>query len=562
MKRKQLLESLSAPIFLLALFWVVRYWHSIHFGLYEDDLTILPSAMQMSFGEMVRFVFSYIVNFYGQARPLHHSFIYLFSWLGWHMGGLWGPYWIGYILTSINVCLFYFLLKRAYTPGFAFVGGLAYILYSADTTQAYLTMSLGFQPSMTFLLCAFHAYYSNKRVLAYVLAFLIFFSYETPALVFLAAPLLKKDWNKRLLKEFLVHAAILGLMVALVYVLRVRIVGTVGVLNMTPGQMVIPVLKHILQGPLVSLGTYLYRPLQTLKSLNPETALAVILAFALFTWLLSRLTLTARARIKDLWQAIKDPVARKSLPEELKSPGRMIVTGLVMLLMAYPLTFTVRAYAISGRDTRVHAAGVAGAAILLASVFLLFLSLANGRRLWRWTVNGVMALALALMVGYGFVIQRDYVLAWQYQRGFWTELLPLIQDAKSDTYILVTSDGLKDTSQIDANTWALSNVLGQLYEFPSASAPRVFRLRAGWQDHLDASASIYLSGVTSYVAPDFYEKANFPNIILIDTSSGKMVRRTAPLTVDGQSYSIMQLGDPLLSSYPRSLLYRLMIVQP
>jgi hypothetical protein len=562
MKREGLLKALAVPVFLLALLWVIRYWHSAHFGLYEDDLTIIPGAIQMSFSEMIRFVFAYIVSFSGQARPLHHSFVYLFSWLGWHIGGLWGPYWIGYLLTAINICLFYFLLKRAYNPTIALVGGLAYVLYSADTTQAYLTMSLGFQPSMTFLLCACHAYCSNKRIPAYLLAFLIFFSYETPALVFLAAPLLKKDWNTRLLKEFLVHGAIMAGMIVLVYFLRVRVVGTVGVLNLTPGQMIVPVLDHILQGPIVSLGTYLYRPIQMLASFNLETAAVVALAFAAFLWIFSRLPTTLNLKIHDLWQAAGHPGQGSAETDELKQLGRLAGTGLVMLAMAYPLTFTVRAYALSGRDTRVHTAGVMGAAILVASVFFLLIALANGHRVWHWIGNGIMALALALLVGYGFIIQRDYVMAWQYQRQFWTELLPLVQDAQSTTYILVTSEGLKDTAQIDANTWALSNVLGQLYEFPSPGVPRVFRLRAGWQDHLEKSAAIYLSGVTSYVAPDFFEKADFPNIILIDTSSGKMVRRTAPLTVEGQSFSIMQPGASGLSSYPRSLLYRLMIVQP
>ena len=40
-----------------------------------------------------------------------------------------------------------------------------------------------------------------------------------------------------------------------------------------------------------------------------------------------------------------------------------------MLILAYPLTFTVRAYAISGRDTRVHLGAVLGAALLWASIW-------------------------------------------------------------------------------------------------------------------------------------------------------------------------------------------------
>ena len=66
------------------------------------------------------------------------------------------------------------------------------------------------------------------------------------------------------------------------------------------------------------------------------------------------------------------------------------------------------------------------------------------------------------MTGYGFIIQRDYVNAWQYQRAFWTELLPLIQDAGDYNVILVDPQALKDTRQIGANYWNLPRVLYQL----------------------------------------------------------------------------------------------------
>jgi hypothetical protein len=548
-------------LFLAALFWVVRYWHSPHFGLYEDDLTIIPDAFTRSFSSLIGYIFFYISHLHGHARPLSDSAIYFFSWIGWHLAGLWGSYLIGYLVTAINIGLFYGLIRRTTNRSFALLAGLGYILYSADTTQAFLTHSLGLQPSITLILLACHSYLSNRRILAYLLAFIVLFSYETPFLVFLAVPLLKKNWDKRLVRELCFHGLILGAMLGSIYLLRIAI-GEGRVEGLGLGQAITVALTHMLAGPVISLGTYIYRPIQTLLVFDPQIAIAVALAFTAFLWMFSRLPGAGKVKANDLWQVARHHNLYASLPEEVRLSGRMAVTGGVMLIMAYPLTFTVRAYALSGRDTRVHAAGVIGAALLVASAFFLLLALTNGHRLLRWVANGVMALALSMMVGFGFVIQRDYVLAWQYQREFWTELLPLVQDAKNTTYILVTPDGLKDTAQIAANTWALPNVLGQLYEFPTAGAPRVFRLRDGWQDHLDQSAAIFLSGVTSEVAPDFYEKANFPNIVLIDTSSGKMVRRTAPLVVGSQPYALMQPGEPVLSNYPRGLLYRLMIVQP
>jgi hypothetical protein len=548
-------------IFLIALFWIVRYWHSLHFGLYEDDLTIIPDAFVRSFSSLISYISFYITHLHGHARPLSNSFIYLFSWVGWHIAGLWGPYLIGYLITITNIGLFHRLMCRTTNRPFALIAGLGYVLYSADTTQSFLTHSLGVQPSITLILLACHSYLSGRRIPAYLLAFLVLFSYETPFLVFLAVPLFKKEWNRYLLKEFLLHGLILGVMLGSIYLLRIS-VGEGRVEGLGLPQAVAIAAAHMLEGPAISLGTYAYRPIQTIRAFNFETALAVVPAFFIFLWITSRLPATAKVIVRDLWRAIRDPSMRSSLPEELTLLGRTAVAGLVMLVMAYPLTFTVRAYALSGRDTRVHTAGVVGAAILLASAIFLLIQIVSSRRIWRWFTNGIIALALSLLAGYGFVIQHDYVLAWQYQREFWTELLPLIQDANSTTYVLVTSDTLKDTQQIDANKWSLPNVLGQLYEFPSLQTPRVFRLRPGWQDHLEKSAAIFISGVTSYVAPDFYEKADFPNIILIDTSPGKMVRRTGPLEVDGQPYSIKQPSDPVLTALKHGLLYNLMVIEP
>jgi hypothetical protein len=82
-------------LFLALLFWIARYWHSAHFGLYEDDLTIIPDAFARSISSLSQYIFIYISHLYGHARPLSDSFIYLFSWVGWHLGGLFSVYMIG-----------------------------------------------------------------------------------------------------------------------------------------------------------------------------------------------------------------------------------------------------------------------------------------------------------------------------------------------------------------------------------------------------------------------------------------------------------------------------------
>jgi len=553
----------AVDILLLAVvFWTVRYWHSRQFGLYEDDLTIIPDAFQRSFSSLIGYIFIYVTHFYGHARPLSDSFIYFFSWIGWQIDGLWGPYLLGFLITAINIGLFYWLMRRTTSQPFALIAGLGYILYSADTTQAFLTHSLGVQPSVLLILLAMHAYLSNKRILAYLLAFVVLFSYELPFLLFAAAPLLKKKWDKALLKEILWHTVMLVVMLAAIYLFRSAI-GEGRVSGLGLKDLVTTPFVHSIEGPLVSLGALAYRPLQTIQGFDLEVGIAILLTFGLFLWIISRLEVTTQVKLKDLWHAAQEQAARRALPEEVKALGRLFLAGAAMLVLAYPLTFTVRANAISGRDTRVHLAGVAGTAVLVATIAFFFIYLSNGSR-WRVAINVLIALELAFLAGYGFIIQRDYALAWQYQRQFWTELLPLIPDAGEGTVVLIDPAALHDTRQIGANYWNLPSVLEQLFVFPETMSPVpvVHRLEPGWQNTpLVEAGLIDVNAATVFSVPNLYGRVKPQDVILIQAEDGRLVRQET-LTLKGQAYAIKPITSAVLPTLPHAFLYHLMIGQP
>jgi hypothetical protein len=83
-KKKWLVVAFDLLI-LAVVFWVARYWYSRSFGLYEDDLTIIPDAFGKSFESLFRFLFAYVTQLRGHARPFSDGFI-IFS-PGW-VGGL------------------------------------------------------------------------------------------------------------------------------------------------------------------------------------------------------------------------------------------------------------------------------------------------------------------------------------------------------------------------------------------------------------------------------------------------------------------------------------------
>jgi hypothetical protein len=273
--------------------------------------------------------------------------------------------------------------------------------------------------------------------------------------------------------------------------------------------------------------------------------------------------LVSSIRTKGL-PSIRNLLTKKSLPyeipDDLQKLFKLLIIGVALLILAYPLTFTIRAYAISGRDTRVHIAAVIGAAMIWACIGWLFLALAESfgrRRIGVTLFSGL----FAFLVGYGFVIQKDYIDAWKYQQEFWTELTQIASDAGEGTVILVEPVGLKDVRQIGANTWNLPRVLDQIFVFPSdwENPPRVYRLVPDWQERIvDPQGQFQVNAATVLSPAPYYCVIPSTDVIFIETSSGHLQRREEPLVLSGTSYDLYQASSPS-RTYEENILYKFLI---
>ncbi len=556
---------------LVVTFWVIRYWHSSDFGLYEDDFSHLPAAASMSTGEAVAFAVDpqRILSLQGQGHPLHYAFIYLLTNLGWRAAGLYGPYLVGFLIESLNICLLFWLITRIHGRTLAVLVSLVYVLYSADTTQAYLTYALGLQPSITFFLLAGHAYFSRRPWLAYPLAVLMLFTYETTYAPFFALPLLAPEPRRPRLKEITSHVSILAVILAGASLWRIA-VGDDRLTGLGVNDALVTPLLHMLQGPPVSLGTYLYRPIQSLQAMNNEVAMVALLAAAAISIAATRIHLGAPqslgavlAQIRaDGGTASKVRMAIRTIPPELGRLLRIVVAGYVMLVLAYPLTFTVRAYAISGRDTRVHAAGAIGAAVVVGTLILIILWIGEAAHR-RALVITPLAVWLGLLAGYGMVIQSDYIHAWEYQKAFWSELVPLLPDVTDGTVVLIESVGLRDTRQIAANYWSLPVVLEQLYQFPAGwdNPPRVYRMKEDWATKaLDDPGMVHVDEYATHAPADTYRTADPANVILIKTAGGTLTRVAEVVSPSGPTINLRPLPRQWAEPpYGRGFLWRYLL---
>jgi hypothetical protein len=528
-------EILTAAALLGLVLAVARFSHCARMGFYEDDYSLVTQAMASSWPEVRDFVWSLLSSFGGQGRPLQHGLLFVLSWVSGRLGGLPMAYALGWVILWLNSVLAYLLFRRLAALAFAVPAVLAFALFGADTTQAFIYHSLGLQQSLTFLLLACLLYLSRARPLSYLLILGSLLSYETAYPVFLAAPLLGRATGRRLLRELIYH----GLLMAVLFagVLGVRMLAGESRLASLgfPAIVTVP-LQHTLQGPVVSLGTFAYRPLQAILALDVEMA-AVLVGFSLgFVLVLRRVPLPPALATADVWASIRGRSLRL-LPVEAQGILRLGLSGVAMLALAYPLTFTIRAYAISGRDTRVHFAAVLGAALLYGCAVWLAAALTRGRRV-QGLLHALVALHLAFMAGFALVVQRSYVRSWQLQRGFWNEVIRLCPDLTDGTVILVQPDGLEDTRFIDANTWSLPRILDQILTFPAdfERPPRVYRLLPDWREYLLGAAGEVRLNATTVTAPrSSYTSAAVQDVILLHPTTGGLERVQGAVEVQGGS---------------------------
>ncbi len=554
-----------APVvFLLLLLGVSRFALVRRFGLYEDDLTIIPGAVGVPLSELLGFIANFTVRLQGHGRPLSDSFIRLLSWIGWRAGGLDGMYLVGYAVLGLNAVLVFHLGRRLHSRSVGFLAGLFYCLYSADTTQTFLTHSLGLQPALTFVLLAFHAYLSRWKAPAYALSVLSLFTYESAYPVFLAAPLLVSDHRTPILRRSAWHILLMAALLAGAVWLRSS-GGDNRIADLRPEDLLLVPLRHITIGPVVSLGSYPLRGVQTILSPAAEWALPALLVLPLLIWAIDRWTTTPgseRNRVPEIVAVQGPPGADPARPHvERLSLTQLVVAGLVMTGAAYLFTFGLRSFAISGRATRVHFAAALGVCLVWAG--LCEAALRRPRRVRSIRIPVVLLGSLAaLLVDYGFLIQDDYADAWHNQRVFWTDLAQEVPDVGDGTVILVDPVGLADTEQIDSNTWNLPRVLEQLFEFPDSwsEAPRVYRLLPRWRERIaTGSCTLRLDNRTVTAPPSEYGEVSSRDVILLETEGGRLARAAEDLTLGDCDLKLRSRADPILGRLPTTLLHRLLI---
>lgn len=550
---------------LAAALWLAHFATYKTFGLYEDDLFRIPRVM----GESGSTVWRLLIQGGGQGRPFHDGFIYLISAVVTSLGNLHDLYLAGYAILVLNAVLYYRLLCRISSlPIFILTGSLAFCLFPADTTPLFLTHAFGIQTSLTFLLLAIHCYLSGRRLASYSLIIFTLLIYESMFPLFAVAPLLPQaqQSSPQLKSSLIRHWIVMALLLISIVMIRKVMIGGVGVIGNLDGFTAarLSVVQMVL-GPLVSMAMVAYRTIQTLL----EFPGALLKPPPLYPWawvVVVYFLIASSIQASDFNGGdSKDSQYSSARSNHLPALSRLALLGFTLVVLAYPLTFTAPATAISGRESRVHAAASVGGSMLVASVCTM-LSMQARSRARRQLTSLCITTFFTSLVGFGLIVQQDYSVAWIYQQAFWTDLTRICPDIRDGTIILIDSSAkLRNPQQIQAHSWSMPVVLASIYELPSdwLQPPRVYVLSSKWREEVNVDGGFLdLSGTTNllpFLKPAPRQRVASSEIIFLEAGEHGLERKNQPMEIDHHSVVFKQPQVGPQPELPRGPLYPYLI---
>jgi hypothetical protein len=416
------------------------------YGFYEDDYWGIVPSFKTPVPQMWDSLISAFEN-WPTGRPLNHILPKWFSWLGYHLAGVQGIYFLGFLVHSTNAFLLYLLLRKWLGHWAAVLAGCFFVVLPEDTTRIFLLHSAHVHTSLTFLLIALLVHRTRFRFVSYPIAGLSLLSYETAFLPFVVFPLFFVDRPKRILR-WLIHLAGCGAVLLIVFGIRLSL-----------GD---PRASSVVSGP----GEMLWRMISSLW-IGPETCLRILAKAALeaphaqppFAFLFAALVallLLVLPRLINETPAAEAPDRSKFIA--------VFLAGLAAWIFAYALTLTnYPPTQEAGRLTSTHVAAVFGLACVAGAIAAYLRSF--GIPSVKGAVTVLMSIAVAWLTLYSFRIQSGFAYAWTQERRFWQQVVQLCPDIAPQTRILLVGTEGPQSPFIMTNSWADPLVLGDAFSW-------------------------------------------------------------------------------------------------
>ena len=473
------------------------------YGFYEDDYWGIVPWFTTPPAELWAVTISHLET-WPTGRPLNHILPKWFSWLGYHLAGIQGIYFLGFLVHSLNAFLFYLLLRRWLGHWSAVLAGFLLVLMPADTSRVIVLYSAHVHSSLTFLLVALLVNRTRYWVASYPIAALSLLSYETAFLPFIVFPLFFADRGRRVFR-WLVHLAGCGAVLTLVFGIRLKLGDARA--------------NSVISGP----GEILWRSVSSMW-IGPETSLKTLVKaiiegphaatpFAFLFAGLAALLLIALPRLIPETPGPPDEVSKRS------QSLTVFLAGVASWIFAYALTLTnYPPTQEAGRLTSTHIAAVFGLACAMAGATSYLRSLSRPIKI---AATIVVTVLVGLLTLYSFRVQAGYASAWEQQRQFWRQVVNLCPDIGPDTRIILVGTEPKQNEFILGNSWA--DVLVLENSFTTGGTPLLF-----YYDNFAKLADIRFENGQVTWKPIFWsdkrEVLNLNDVIILRANGDRMAR--------------------------------------
>lgn len=526
------------------------------FGLYSDDYTFISRPFAWDLEQLLGHIAG-AIRTWPIGRPIGFILPQVAAYAAAHAGGLPSVYLIGFGILTLNSFLVYLVARQVAPEFLALIAALAYALFPADTTRPFAMHATGLQTSMTFMLVAALLYLAEKRPLAYVIAAASLLTYESGFMPFLAVPLLKPHWERGFSRVWLKHVAVcLALLAAAFLYRRLTNDERTGALSAEPFEMALRAVGGMVMGPIAALSTFPSRFLTPWLNLDQTLALVMLGAFVVLGWRL----LKSQPASPAVRNASRFDFNFDSLWKWLRATHpHILVASLVMLALGYSLSFThFPPIAIQGQATSVHLAATFGASLLFGWIcYALWTSLQLTSSRIVFTL--CLAFYLSTLVGFGFLVQRDYRSAWSIQKQFWQQTLDLVPDLEDGTVILAVQDGIPQTQYINATSWADPLVLPEIFAFPKEweTPPRVYPVSGDWASQVSVQGGEF--ELFSSPWPGQWVELRPGQVVVLESENGKLVRLDQVVEIQGHAFQLKPLRTGGNPAFAQGVLYQFLI---
>jgi hypothetical protein len=473
------------------------------YGFYEDDYWGIVPWFKTSAAEMWETTISHLET-WPTGRPLNHILPKWFAWLGYHLAGVQGIYFLGFLVHSTNAFLLYLLLRKWLGHWAAVLAGCLFVLLPIDTTRIFLLHSAHVHSSLTFLLIALLVSRSRYWLASFPIAGLSLLSYETAFLPFIIFPLFILDRHKRISRG-LIHLAGCALVLMIVFAVRIHL-GDARATSVVsgPGEMIWRLVSSLWIGPETSLRTLAKAVVQAPHAQPP-------FAF-LYAALVGFLLLIAPRLIKEP-PVLVEGASRQKI-------AAVFVGGIAAWIFAYALTLTnYPPTQEAGRLTSTHTAAVLGLACAIAAAAAYF------RSFKKPPLTSLVTILMTVFIGwltlYSFHIQSGFATAWSEERTFWQRVFALCPDITPNTRIFLVGREPAQNEFILSNSWADPLVLEDAYS--RDDSPLLF-----YYDGMGAAADIRVDNGQVSWKPHYWgntrETLDLNNVIILQDDGKDLTR--------------------------------------